>query len=253
MHEADLYNKNCFITLTYSKRYLPPGGTLVLSHFQDFMKRLRFRFGPGIRFFHCGEYGELRGRPHYHALLFNFDFPDKYEWRRTDLDFQCWRSPALEELWRFGNSEIGSVTFESAAYVARYITKKITGPMAALAYTDFDLVTGEVFGEKKPEYCTMSRRPGIGAGYYSAFSRDIFRRSGFYIRRDDKYIKCRPPKFYDGRYEIDDVADFERVKEERGELARKLNTDNSPERLEVRRKVHERRARMLKRGFEDGR
>ena len=41
------------------------------------MKRLRKKYGSKIRFFQCGEYGELYGRPHYHACLLNFDFPDK--------------------------------------------------------------------------------------------------------------------------------------------------------------------------------
>lgn len=41
VHEASLYDDNCFITLTYDNENLPEGGTLVKKHFQDFMKRLR--------------------------------------------------------------------------------------------------------------------------------------------------------------------------------------------------------------------
>ena len=41
-------------------------------------KRLRDRVGYGrFRFYACGEYGETTNRPHYHAILFNYDFPDK--------------------------------------------------------------------------------------------------------------------------------------------------------------------------------
>src|SRR4051794_29862641 len=47
-HEAKLHEENCFITLTYAPEHLPPGGTLVVKDFQDFMKRLRFEFGAGI-------------------------------------------------------------------------------------------------------------------------------------------------------------------------------------------------------------
>ena len=97
-HEASLYDLNCFITLTYDPEHLPPDGSLVLDHFQRFMKRLRKRFGSGIRFFHCGEYGEKFARPHYHACLFNFDFPDKVLYTIRD-EIRLYRSAILEELW----------------------------------------------------------------------------------------------------------------------------------------------------------
>ena len=80
VHEASLYKNNCFITLTFNDYYLPKDGSLHVEHFQKFMKRLRKRFGSGVRYFQCGEYGELLRRPHYHACLFNFDFPDRVLW-----------------------------------------------------------------------------------------------------------------------------------------------------------------------------
>ena len=118
-----MYDDNCFITLTYSNQHIPADGSLDVRVFQKFMKRLRKRFGDGIRFYHCGEYGSLLGRPHYHACLFNFDFPDKYLWKENNGQ-KLYRSPSLEELWPYGYSSIGTVTFESAAYVARYILKR---------------------------------------------------------------------------------------------------------------------------------
>lgn len=52
MHEAQMHDKNCFITLTYNDQYLPADGSLHLDHFQKFMKRLRKKFGDvSIRFF----------------------------------------------------------------------------------------------------------------------------------------------------------------------------------------------------------
>ena len=77
VHEASLYQDNCFITLTYSPEHLPKDNSLHKEHFQLFMKRLRKAFGQKIRYFHCGEYGENFSRPHYHACLFNVDFKDK--------------------------------------------------------------------------------------------------------------------------------------------------------------------------------
>ena len=143
VHEASLYPINCFITLTYSPEYedrlrisLPDietgevvGSQLSLTSqckrdYVLFMKRLRKKFGEGIRFFHCGEYGEENGRPHHHAIIFNHDFADKKVWK-TNNGVVLYRSKMLEELWPYGFATVGCVSFESAAYVARYITKKV--------------------------------------------------------------------------------------------------------------------------------
>lgn len=123
MHEASLYDKNCFITLTYDDEHLPKNRGLDVSHFQNFMKRLRKEYGQGIRFFHAGEYGSKTRRPHYHALLFNHDFVDK-SLIAVRNDHRLYVSPSLQRLWPFGYSSVGDVTFESAAYVARYSLKK---------------------------------------------------------------------------------------------------------------------------------
>ena len=90
MHEASLYKRNCFITLTYSNEYLPPNMSLVKSDFQKFMKRLRKRCGSSVRYYYCGEYGENFGRPHYHAILFGFDFKDKVYWRQNTNGDRCY-------------------------------------------------------------------------------------------------------------------------------------------------------------------
>ena len=217
MHEASLYEDNCFITLTYSDAHLPPGGSLRLSDFQKFMKRLRRHFsGSKIRFYHCGEYGETTSRPHYHALLFNLEFPDKVLWTTRD-DFRVWRSPLLEELWPLGQSEIGSCTFQSAAYVARYITKKVTGDAADAHY-----------GGRVPEYSTMSLRPGLGKGWYDKFKSDVY-------PSDEMVVNGRitkPPQYYDSLLYKEDSDVAIRVKRRR-QFLRNLE-DSSPERLAVR-------------------
>lgn len=132
MHEASMHKKNVFITLTYSDEHLPYDQSLDLDHFQKFMKRLRKKH-PHVRFYHCGEYGEKTGRPHYHAILFNCDFLDKkiYTIRNEN---PVYVSQELNNIWGYGLCEIGSVTFESAGYVARYCTKKITGDFAEEHY-----------------------------------------------------------------------------------------------------------------------
>lgn len=225
-HEASLYADNCFITLTFSDEHLPEDRSVDVRIFQLFMKRLRKQYGDGIRFFHCGEYGERFGRPHYHACLFNFDFPDKYFWRISPTKNRLYRSPSLEVLWPFGHCEIGSVTFESAAYVARYVLKKFTGPQADLHYEYIDPLTGQIF-DRSPEYVTMSRRPGIGKAWFEKYSSDVF--PGDFVVMNGK--KVRPPRYYDTQYEILYPFEMEALKHERYVNSLRFLDDNSVDRL----------------------
>lgn len=227
-HEAMMHKQNCFITLTYSNKYLPDDGSLKLEDFQRFMKRLRKKYGDGIRFYHCGEYGEKLGRPHYHACLFNFDFPDKYFFKKTKQGHDVWRSPSLEELWPYGISEIGSVTFQSAAYVARYIMKKILGPSADEHYCDPQ--TGVI---RKPEYTTMSRRPGIGNLWFQKHHADVYPSDEVVL----KNMKMRPPKYYDRQYEILNPEGYDEIKSKREDEAKKHLDDNSEARLNAKEQV----------------
>jgi hypothetical protein len=243
MHEASMFDNNCFITLTYDDEHLPFDGSLNKDDWQKFMKRLRKRFKGmqevissdkssfPIRYFHAGEYGDRLGRPHYHACLFNFDFEDK-EFFKTVNEQHLYTSKTLQELWPFGFSTIGSVTFDSAAYVARYIMKKIYGDSADEHYSRFDPITGEL-RRLLPEYCTQSRRPGIAANWYTKFSADVY--------PDDFVVvngrKVKPPKYYDSKLEMVDPYLFEDIKHERYVASRKHLDNNTPDRLEVREKV----------------
>jgi len=249
VHESELYLKNCFITLTFRDacpwwpgikpgQKVDPTFSLHKFHFQDFMKRLRFRFAgsaaAGIRYFHCGEYGEELERPHHHACLFNFDFPDKKLWQTRD-GIRLYRSEILEELWPYGYSTIGAVTFDSAAYVARYVTKKITGSPAAAHYSG-----------RLPEYNSMSRRPGIANKWLKSFQTDVYPSDYLVIRNG---IKCKPPKYYDKIYDLTDPKNLSNVKAERINNARG-NPNNTPEQLAVKREITSIRARNLIRSLE---
>lgn len=252
MHEASLYDENCFITLTFSEAGLAlrcrdrghdDTYGLDVRDFQLFMKRLRKRVG-AVRFYHCGEYGENFGRPHYHACIFGFDFPDKYYWRKSPQGHRIYRSSLLEELWPYGNCEIGSVTFESAAYVARYIMKKVNGDFAEDHYRIIDPETGEIF-DRKPEYTTMSRRPGIGRGWLVKFTTDVYP-SDFIVMNG---ATMRPPKYYDGQYEIMSPKELEKIKARRKKSMRKFVDNNTTDRLEVREQVLEARISSLKKSI----
>lgn len=244
VHEASLYPENCFVTLTYSPSNLPPYSSLLVSDFQKFMKRLRKAYSSRlIRFFHCGEYGEQTRRPHYHACIFNFDFSDKVHWKTVNGQ-KYYVSEELSRLWPLGHSTIGSVTFESAAYVARYITKKVTGARAESHYEELDPVTGE-FVDRKPEYTTMSRRPGIGKGWLEKFKSDVYPWD-FVILRGKK---VRPPKFYDQVLSERELAELKA----RREVAAELHSDDcTPARLRVRECVKMSQYVKLKRSMESG-
>lgn len=244
VHEAQLHEENAFITLTYNEDELPKYGSLQFKDFQDFMKRFRKSLDHKIRFFHCGEYGTINGRPHYHACIFGHGFMDKTPWEKNN-DEILYRSASLEKLWPYGFSTIGDVTFESAAYVARYILKKVTGEGSAEHYDDVDPSTGEVT-TRSPEYTTMSRRPGIGSGWYEKFMTDVYPSDEIIINNK----KMRPPKFYDAKYEISDRTEFVKIKRQRVKDAEKHSEDQTPERLKVREAVQKSQIKLLPRKVE---
>lgn len=246
VHEASLYTDNCFITLTYSNEHLPKDGSLNVRVFQLFMKRLRRKFGNGIRFYMCGEYGDRYGRPHYHACLFGFDFPDKQFWKMTK-GLPLYRSPSLEKLWKFGFSSIGSVTFESAAYVARYIHKKITGDKAKIHYANIDYDTGEILSYRKPEFNQMSRgckslgTGGIAKGWFDQFKSDVYPNDVVVYKGKE----LKPPRFYDNCYEVENPESFVKIKESRLERAKLIEVDNTKARLLVKETLQKLRASKL--------
>lgn len=255
VHEASLYQNNCFITLTYNDEDLPKDNSLVKSDFQKFMKRLRKSYqgiektgslgNPRpIRFFQCGEYGAQLLRPHHHACLFNFDFYDKKLWS-IRRGVKLYRSESLERLWPFGYSTVGAVTFQSAAYIARYIVKKINGKRQEDYYKRVDKETGEIF-KLQPEYITMSRRPGIGKRWFDQFSGDVFPKD--FITHAGK--KFKSPKYYDNIYDATEPEKFARVKQKRLKRMAENADNNTQRRLNVREMVAEARNKTLTREYE---
>lgn len=242
LHESQLHDKNCYLTLTYNDDNLPANGSLRYRDFQLFLKRLRKAVGP-IRFYMCGEYGELHFRPHFHALVFGYDFPDRVYFGESPAGFPLYISAALSELWSFGHCSVGDVTFESAAYVARYVMKKVTGPRAAAHYERLDVETGEIYS-LVPEFTRMSLKPGIGLRWIRKFRSDVYPRDYVVVRG----VKCRPPRYYDNFISAEDnwrmkyvgsvdVDTIEMLKFEREFKASKFADDGTPERLRVKETV----------------
>lgn len=268
VHEGSLYERNCFITLTYDEQHLPENGTLVKADFQKFMKRLRKRYGAGVRYFMCGEYGEKGGRPHYHAILFNFEFSD-LEVARIERGIPLYKSASLSRLWPQGISRVGKLTFESAAYVARYCLKKETGPKSDGHYgaREWKLVR-TARGRQKwaacswyrlPEYTCMSRGHagrgrrglgGIGRPWLERNMGDVYPHDRVVMLKDDGFRIHRPPKYYDSIFEVVNPQVLEEIKFQRY-LNRNVD-DSTPERLAVKEKHQFLRSMKLKRGYESG-
>lgn len=248
MHEASLHKENAFVTLTYDERSLPPNGSLQHADFQKFMKRFRKVTGADISYYMCGEYGPLNWRPHFHACIFGYDFQDKEFFKQLPSGFPVYNSALLNKLWPFGFSSVGDVTFESAAYVARYCVQKITGKNADLHYRRFKHVEcgpPEMY-MLTPEYNRMSLKKPIGKEWYKKWKSDIYPHD--YVIVDGQ--KVNPPKYYDKLYKGDDPVEYDRVQFERERRGRANYEDNTPERLVVKETVQRARAAFLKRNLE---
>ncbi|AXH71839.1 MAG: replication initiator protein [Microviridae sp.] len=241
MHEASMWEQNCFVTLTYGRDCLPENGSLDYRDFQLFMKRLRDSFrGRRIRFYMCGEYGEAGGRPHYHACLFNVDFDDKVPAGKSKGGEVYYDSKRLSRLWGHGIVSVQPLVRETAGYCARYIMKKALGEAAKTAH-EFTTADGEIL-QRKSEFAVMSLRPGIGAGWFERFAGDVFPLDS--VVADG--VKRPVPKYYDRlakRKKFDrDALEFAREQRAKAHAA-----DNTVERRAVREKVHLAKVRDLKR------
>lgn len=248
VHEAQMHEKNCFITLTFSDEALlsrKNPWSLDVRDFQLFMKRLRKKHGK-MRFFHCGEYGDQLGRPHYHACLFGYDPDDRVHISTNDNGDRLYSSESLSRIWPHGYVTVGDVTFESAAYVARYITKKQTGKQSKIIdkngkkHYEWIDEHGQIH-ERRPEYTTMSRRPGIAAGWIEQYDSDVYPKDYLHVRG----VKQRPPKFYDRYLEKRNPELLEQMKVSRETIALTRADNNTPERLAKREIIQNLRAERL--------
>lgn len=188
-----------FATFTYSPEHVPSNGSLDYSHFQQFMRRLRKVKRHRVRFFCAGEYGGATARPHYHAALFGVEFADLAYYRKSPSGHTLWKSAQLDELWGRGLCSLGRLTFESAAYTAAYITKKVIisdeSPAAQKEhYKRVDATTGEVF-YVKPEFARMSLKPGIGSTWLDKYASDALPRD--YVVMDGQKVPV--PRYYSDR------------------------------------------------------
>lgn len=226
MHEMRLHKASAFVTLTYDDKHLPSDYSLRKRDLQLFMKRFRHLRPDGVRFFACGEYGELTLRPHYHVLFLNTDFPDMKFYKLVG-EHSIYESKELDDVWGHGECKIGNVTAQSCSYVARYCLKKVTGKNAAAHY-----------GSREPEFAVMSRRPGVGGEWFDRYHGEAY-------DHDSAIMDAREvplPRYYDAKYEVLDSRRLEKLKKLRRLRALLKKADNTPERRRVRERFEELKA-----------
>lgn len=210
VHESRFHDENYFLTFTFNDEHLPEDNSIRTWHLQEFWKRVRedFRFKASecydfknirFKYYAAGEYGEQYGRVHYHAATFGLPLPDKKFFKKSG-DFSLYTSEWLSTMWPWGHVYAGDLTFESAAYVARYITKKVLGEDAEEHYKKLGI---------EPERAWMSK--GLGKQWLDAFLLETY--------RDDMLIcrgkEMRPPKAYDRWLELQDPEKHAMIKKSR--------------------------------------
>lgn len=209
--ERRLHERNCFITLTYSDEHLPSDYSLDKSHLTKFFKRLRKQRG-SFRYYACGEYGDQTQRAHYHACLFGMDFSDKQHFRRIGTN-HLYTSEELNRIWGYGHCSVGSLTFESAAYCARYVMKKKIGlTNKATSHVRLDEQTGELIPLVQP-YAVMSLQTAIGKAWLEKHHSDIYGANKDFLVLKGK--KLKPAKYFDRIYDAINPKHMEEIKTQR--------------------------------------
>lgn len=171
MHEAQMHEESIFLTLTQNPEHMPSDRQLDHRHFQLFLKRMRKHYGP-MRFYMCGEYGDNKINPHYHAIIFGVHIDDMELFTTNQRGDKIYKSATVEKIWGRGFITIGEVNKTTCAYTAGYLLKdmSMTG-IKQLEYPDSE--TGEIINRKRP-YNGMSTNPGIGKDWYDKFNSDVF-------------------------------------------------------------------------------
>lgn len=243
LHESKMHEQNCFLTLTFADEYMPTTGSVSKRDLQLFFKRFRSAIAPKkISYLACGEYGEHLGRPHYHAVIFGYDFQDK-KLHQVHNENNLYTSKELENYWPYGHNIIGEVTYQSAAYVARYTMKKVTGDKAQEHYKKCNPQTGEIY-DIEPEFLLSSRNPAIGRRFLEKYPTDL--EKGF-LTVDGK--KRGIPKYYQKKYP--EINDFRAslLKSEARLKYDPLDPENCGDRLRVKEKVKLAQITQLKRSL----
>ncbi len=233
MHQTKMEESSCFLTLTYDDDHLPQDQSLDVAHVQKFIKALRKKTKP-FKYFLAGEYGDDTFRPHYHLCIMGEDFEsDREHYTNTKNGDSLYKSPKVDKTWGKGSHNlIGDLTQQSARYVASYVNKKWRGPTAHLKYNVLFIEkdgTAKIH-KLKPEFATMSRRPGLGSTWFEKYHTDVYPSDEVIING----VPNRPPAYYDTLLERHDPKLHHEIKKERIRKGNSHLEDTTAERLAVR-------------------
>lgn len=268
--ELEYHDSAYFCTFTYDDAHVPQSTytdpntgevltslTLKKKDFQDLMKRIRKHFPDDkIRYFMSGEYGSETFRPHYHAIIFGLHLDDLKPYkvvREGNEYYTYYNSPSLQACWQdadgndIGFVVVGEVTWNTCAYTARYVMKKLKGEQAS-CYEQFGL---------QPEFSLMSRKPGIARQYYDDHP-DLYEFDKINISTPKGGKSFRPPRYFDKLFDIDEHEKCQQLKNLRAKIAvdqarSKLarTTLDSYELQEVSERAHENKLKQLRRSLNE--
>lgn len=223
--EHEYSSESHFVTLTYDNEHVPRSEyldeetgevkeslTLRKRDLVLFNKRLRRKFAEGVRFYACGEYGSATLRPHYHSIYFNLPISDLKFWSRSpDGKFVYYTSETLSDIWGKGHVLIADVSFETCAYVARYVTKKFKGEKSQ--YDFFNI---------EPVFSLMSRRPGIGRKWFDDNWKNVYDTYIITVSSSKGGLRFKPPRYYDTIFDGLDGARMAEIKENQVKKAQNM-------------------------------
>lgn len=175
--ELQHHEESAFVTLTYSNDHYPRHGSLDVSHFTDWLKRLRYYHALDsdrpLRYIGCGEYGEKTNRPHYHAIIFGAS------WLNTAL---------FEKSWGKGHVYLGDVNKDSIGYTVGYLLKDQT--------SNFKLAGLQPPFKRQSQGLGKLAIPDLAAAYETEFGCDLLSETGDVSNK----IKIGNTSSFIGRY-----------------------------------------------------
>lgn len=132
-----------FCTFTYAPEFLPTDNELSKLEVQHYVRRLKKLLPDGVkvRYFFCGEHGDLRQRAHYHALLFFSDFVS---------------DDVVSKAWSMGIVDVQPPSLQRFGYVAKYSVKQLGDDSERWIQPPFMMVSNSVgfyFLEVNGDFC----------------------------------------------------------------------------------------------------
>lgn len=237
--EGEMWQRSCFVTFTYNNENLPDDRKLHRSDIQKFWKDLRYHlykntkkaskidmseerelleeiysnpledmFGKNskrknrypIRYLNCGEYGPLHKRPHYHAQIWNFMPCDMVFWKKDPRGHDLFKSEKLSKIWGKGWVIVEYANAATAAYVARYCTKK---------YKRSEKEQERMKQKKQIEFIGASSLGFIGYFYWIKFKDMIKRNAGILMKNKGKTFLAKLPKVMQKYWKDENESEFE--------------------------------------------